>query len=178
VDESKVAEFRSKRARLRSENELKKRLTEVRAINRAVRDLVVDSPTQQAFLDTFGREIGPADYLKLGLLDEGAAVEADLSSTDMVGAWEPSGIGPTSMDGLAVKGTDPVAAERKALLEAYKSEGLRHGVRITDKMIAEAACRSWHERTPVQRWKRNDSRSTTADDAKIRAVLKKKSHWR
>jgi hypothetical protein len=71
---------------------------------------------------------------------------------------------------------DQVAAERRALLQAYKTEGSRHGVRITDQMVAEEACPTWHDRTPVQRWKRNDPRCTKADDAKIRAVLLKKPH--
>ncbi len=74
------------------------------------------------------------------------------------------------------QGTDAVAKERKASLEAYKDECRQAGVRINENMIAEAASRLWHERTPVQRWKRNDPRSTPADDAKIRAVLKNKPH--
>lgn len=72
--------------------------------------------------------------------------------------------------------SDPIAAERKGLLEAYQSEGVQRGVRITDKMIAEAASKTWHDRTPVQRWKRNDPKCTKAEDAKIRAVLKNKPH--
>lgn len=72
-------------------------------------------------------------------------------------------------------GTDP-DAERGALLQAYKNEGTQRGIRITDKMIAQAASKSWHDRTPVQRWKRNDKRCTKGDDAKIRAVLKNKPH--
>ena len=67
-------------------------------------------------------------------------------------------------------------AERASLLQAYKSEGSQRGVRITDKMIAEAASKTWHERTPVQRWKRNDKRCTSGDDLKIRAVLNRKPH--
>lgn len=67
-------------------------------------------------------------------------------------------------------------ADRAALLEAYKDEGRKKGIRITDLMIAEAASRTWHDRTPVQRWKRGDPRCTTADDAKIREVLRRKPH--
>jgi hypothetical protein len=76
----------------------------------------------------------------------------------------------------SIRQADDIAAERKELLQAYKSEGARVGIRITDKMIAEAASGTWHERTPVQRWKRNSPRSTPADDVRIRAVLKKKPH--
>jgi hypothetical protein len=69
-----------------------------------------------------------------------------------------------------------VAAERKALLQAYVSECAEHRIRVTDRMIAEAARPTWHDRTPVQRWKRNDRRCTPGDDSAIRAVLKKKPH--
>ena len=73
---------------------------------------------------------------------------------------------------------DPIAVERAALLRAYRAEcSARRGIRITDEMIAKAANPGrWNERTPVQRWKRNDSRCTPADDVKIRAMLKKKPH--
>jgi hypothetical protein len=69
-----------------------------------------------------------------------------------------------------------VAAQHKALIDAYKREGKERRIKITDKMIAKAACPSWNDRTPVQRWKRNDRRSTKAEDLKIRAVLHKKPH--
>jgi hypothetical protein len=69
-----------------------------------------------------------------------------------------------------------VAAERKALLVAYKSEGTKRGILITDLMIAQAASESWHDRTAVQRWKQSDTRCTQADDARIRKVLKDKPH--
>lgn len=71
---------------------------------------------------------------------------------------------------------ESVAQQGAALLNAYKSEGAGIGIRITDKMIAEAACETWHDRTPVQRWKRNDPRCTPGDDYRIRAVLKAKPH--
>ena len=71
---------------------------------------------------------------------------------------------------------DPVAVERSALIQAYKSECWKRGVKVTNEMIARAASDSWHDRTPVQRWKRNDSRCTPADDVKIRAILKKRPH--
>lgn len=73
-------------------------------------------------------------------------------------------------------GTDPIAAERKALLKAYKDECKENGIRVTNKMIAEAARRTWHERTPVQWWLRNDARSTPGDDAAIRRVLQQRPH--
>ena len=71
---------------------------------------------------------------------------------------------------------DPVAAKRTAELDAYKTECAAADIRVTDKMIAEAASDKWHERTPVQRWKRNDPRCTPGDDMRIRAVLKRKPH--
>jgi hypothetical protein len=84
---------------------------------------------------------------------------------------------PTRMEPVTlVTGEDPVKAERTALVLAYKDEGRQKRKKITDKMIAEAACRTWHDRTPIQRWKRNDKRSTSADDARIRKVLRDKPH--
>jgi len=73
-------------------------------------------------------------------------------------------------------GSDPVAAERSALLNAYRADCAKRGIRITDEMIAEAARSSWHDRTPVQRWKRNDPRSKPGDDVAIRRLLQKKPH--
>jgi hypothetical protein len=74
------------------------------------------------------------------------------------------------------KSGDPIANERTTLLDSYKREGKERGVRITDAMVARAASTRWNERTPVQRWKRNDPRCTSGDDAKIRSVLKRKPH--
>jgi hypothetical protein len=50
------------------------------------------------------------------------------------------------------------------------------GVKITDQMIAKAARPSWSERTPVQRWARNDTRSGPGDDKAIRRVLQTEPH--
>jgi hypothetical protein len=72
--------------------------------------------------------------------------------------------------------TDSIATERNVLLMNYKREGKKSGIRITDLMVARAASPKWNERTPVQRWKRNDPRCTAGDDAKIRSVLKRKPH--
>jgi hypothetical protein len=71
---------------------------------------------------------------------------------------------------------DATEISRAELLNHYKAEGKKLGRKITDKMIAEAASPNWHDRTPVQRWKRNDPRSTTGDDAAIRRVLKLRPH--
>jgi len=71
---------------------------------------------------------------------------------------------------------DPVAEERKALLNAYKLECRENGVPVTNDNVAKAA--GWKERTPVQRWQRNDPRSTLGDDKKIRDVLNRKPHFR
>jgi hypothetical protein len=74
------------------------------------------------------------------------------------------------------EGVANVIAERMALIQAYKRECKEHGIKVTDAMIAQAASPKWNERTPVARWKVNDSRCTAADDVMIRAVLKKKPH--
>jgi hypothetical protein len=76
----------------------------------------------------------------------------------------------------ARESTDPVKAERTRLLQAYRDEGWKSGLRITDKMVAEAARPTWHDRTPVQRWKRNDPRSNSGDDVAIRRVLRVQPH--
>ena len=100
----------------------------------------------------------------------------------------PSKLAPTEIEGEEAmadpapvanisNGRDTVAAERTALLHAYKEAGKKQGVRITDKMIAQAASPGhWTERTPVQRWKRNDDRCTPGYDVSIRAVLRNKPH--
>ena len=66
------------------------------------------------------------------------------------------------------------ASERQQLLHAYKLECQSRGIKVTNPMIAKEA--GWSDRTPVQRWLRNDSRSTPAEDARIRRVLNKKPH--
>lgn len=69
------------------------------------------------------------------------------------------------------------SASRKSRLQAYKDECLqRRGLKVTDVMVAKAANPRWNDRTPVDRWKRNDPRCTTAEDAMISAVLTKKPH--
>jgi hypothetical protein len=86
---------------------------------------------------------------------------------------------PTPDDGPSSKveqSTDPITEERTALLVDYKRECRECGIKVTDTMIAQAASSRWNERTPVQRWKRNDPRCTPGDDAKIRSVLKNKPH--
>src|ERR1019366_5913885 len=73
MDESEGSDFRSRLARLRleaDEADKQTQLTTLKAIHAVLRNEVVDALTQQAFRETFGREIRPADYLKLGLLDD------------------------------------------------------------------------------------------------------------
>lgn len=74
------------------------------------------------------------------------------------------------------EGPNHIVEERTSLLRAYKTDGMKRGVRITDKMIAKAARPTWNDRTPIQRWRRNDRRSTPGDDAAIRRVLKEQPH--
>jgi hypothetical protein len=72
---------------------------------------------------------------------------------------------------------EKVKAERTASLNAYKDEVKQQlGFRLTDEGVAKAARPTWHERTPVLRWKRADPRSTDGDDAAIRRVLQEKPH--
>ena len=65
MDESKFSEFKSRQAQLRLEGHQKEQLTELKAINAYLGGLVVDAATDQAFRETFGRTIRPADYLAL-----------------------------------------------------------------------------------------------------------------
>jgi hypothetical protein len=66
---------------------------------------------------------------------------------------------------------DSVRENRRALLESYKRECLDNGVRVTYEMIAKSANRRWNDRTPIDRWIRNDSRSTETDDKLIRKIF-------
>lgn len=89
----------------------------------------------------------------------------------------PAVSGDTHSNTAGTKSEPPEqASERAALLHAYKGECAAHGIRVTDQMIAAAARPTWHDRTPVQRWKRNDRRCTPGDDSAIRTVLRKKPH--
>lgn len=88
----------------------------------------------------------------------------------------PKPIPDGGLSTAAEQSTDPMAEERTALLMAYKRECREHGIKVTDKMIAQVASPKWNERTPVQRWKRNDPRCTAGDDAAIRSALKRKPH--
>lgn len=75
--------------------------------------------------------------------------------------------------GLSSNRRQSVIEHRTALLRKYKEKCTKIGIKATDSSIAIAASPSWHDRTPVMRWKRNDPRSTPAEDAKILAVLNK-----
>ncbi len=64
--------------------------------------------------------------------------------------------------------------ERQQLLNDYKQECKDRGIRVTNVTIAQEA--GWSDRTAVQRWLRNDPRSTSGEDARIRRVLREKPH--
>jgi hypothetical protein len=66
--------------------------------------------------------------------------------------------------------------ERHELLNNYKSECKQHGVRVTDRMIAEAASSNWHGRTAVQKWLACDRRYDGEPDRLIRRVFAGKPH--
>lgn len=69
---------------------------------------------------------------------------------------------------------DAIAAERTALLLAFKLKGRKQGIKITDEMVAKAAKpEKWNTRTMVTWWKRNDKRCKPLHDRLIRTVLAK-----
>ena len=112
--------------------------------------------------------------IELPLRGDGPTTQSALDVTPLKVA--PCEAQPAKLSNGARSDPDAIPEERAAMLQNYKAEGRKKGIRITDNMIAEAASPSWHERTPVQRWKRNDPRSTAADDAMIRRVLATKPH--
>jgi hypothetical protein len=114
-----------------------------------------------------------------------AAVRPSAANTVEIATTEPGGDTPataeeptfaqasTVMGGSRIP-VDTVAADRAALLTAYKAKGRGKGVRITDAMVAMAAHPGkWNDRTMVTWWKRNDQRCKPPHDRKIRAVLAK-----
>ena len=88
----------------------------------------------------------------------------------------PTTFGTESPGGTTPLSPDSTSAERKAAVQTYKDECRTIGVTVTDALIAKTASPTWHNRTPVDRWKRRDRRSTLAEDAKIRRVLKDRPH--
>jgi hypothetical protein len=67
---------------------------------------------------------------------------------------------------------------RRALRDAYKTECFQHSIRVTDEMIATAACPRWHSRTQIQKWLACDPRYGGKADRLIRSVFTKKPHLR
>jgi hypothetical protein len=97
-------------------------------------------------------------------------------TSDDAATTEGQAVKPEPTSGSDCGESDAVADERTELLKTYKTECRRRGIKITDEMIAKAASDSWHDRTPVARWKRNDPRCKRSDDLKIRMVLRNKPH--
>jgi hypothetical protein len=94
----------------------------------------------------------------------------------------PGGTPKQTQEGNQVKEVTPtletpdeaeqIRRERHGLVTAFKAEGRKKGIRITDEMIAKAANQGrWNDRTMVTWWKRNDPGSGPVHDRKIRAVL-------
>jgi hypothetical protein len=161
VDESKIAKFRLRQARLRSDNELKQHFTGVRAINRAMRDLVVDSPTQQAFREIFGREMGPADYLKLGLLDDNLPIPKDLQISEA-----KSGFSKPEPTAPAVEQTK----DRRAAIDAFILKSKQEtSLKVTRTSIWRAAGHSTARQ--FQFWQASDPKATAQDDKNFRRIL-------
>jgi hypothetical protein len=74
----------------------------------------------------------------------------------------------------SAKDSDPVVAERRALLIDFKTKARGQGIRVTDKMVAkEANSGKWNDRTMVTKWKAHSARCHTAHDKKISAFLRK-----
>jgi hypothetical protein len=67
-------------------------------------------------------------------------------------------------------------AERRRLRDDYKAECRRKGLKVTDEMIAEAACKTWHSRFQVQKWLACDSDYDGEPDRLIRKVFADKPH--
>jgi hypothetical protein len=84
---------------------------------------------------------------------------------------QPTGRATVATETAASDGIDPVAAERAALLDNYKTRARGQGIKLTDAMVAHAASQKWNDRTYVGWWKRNDYRSKPPHDKKIRTVL-------
>jgi len=84
---------------------------------------------------------------------------------------------PRTAEMIAVPATDAeMRKERHARRDGYKSECKRHGVTVTDLMIAEAASSNWHSRTAIQKWLTCDPRYDGEPDRLIRSVFAKKPH--
>ena len=65
-----------------------------------------------------------------------------------------------------------LAAERAAILAAFKTKARNQGIKVTDEMVAKATNPGkWNDRTMVTRWKRNDPKCRPIHDRMIRAVL-------
>lgn len=77
--------------------------------------------------------------------------------------------------GAAEPVTDPMAKQRRQLVDDYIAEGRRAGIRITRKDIWKKA--SYANRTEFERWERNDvtRRNHTANE-NITRVLTEKPH--
>ena len=83
----------------------------------------------------------------------------------------------TQADSMTDNYTIPdVKSERRALRDAYKGECRKHGVQVTDAMIAEVASGNWHGRTAIQKWLGCDPRYDGEPDRLIRNVFARKPH--
>jgi hypothetical protein len=77
----------------------------------------------------------------------------------------------------AAEEPDPIARERRALLESYQQECEQAGIKRPSHNELAAEC-GWSDRTHIARWLGNDQRSTAAHDRKIRKMLEAKPHLR
>jgi hypothetical protein len=86
---------------------------------------------------------------------------------------ERNGLPVTPSSGSAPEIQKTLAIRRQTALRLFKDRyAQQEGTRPSDKTIAQLASQTWKERTPVDRWKRADPRSTHGDDRRIRALLK------
>lgn len=72
-------------------------------------------------------------------------------------------------------GTEEIKAQRKRLRDEYKAECKKHGIKVTDEMIAHAANSSWNTRDPVQKWLACHPNYEQTGH-RIREVFRKKPH--
>jgi hypothetical protein len=117
------------------------------------------------------------------VLDEGFSLTVSAAGVDSKGTPRPldPGVALTwGADKTGILQISPVSGTFTAQFSAVPGGpgGLVTitctGIKVTNAMIAKEA--GWSDRTPVQRWLRNDPKSSPAEDARIRRVLRKKPH--
>jgi len=137
------------------------------------------------------------EFFQLSVHELGARLEVKARELNPTGrqAWDP-GLAATPLQGIAERakadpapdveksgsGTESRKAERKKLRDDYQSECKRHGVNVTDEMIAKAANpttannKGWSSRSNIQKWLACHPKYEGKPDQRIRNVFLKKPH--